>query len=170
MSVTREQLLSHIHQPLQSPARPASPTKSTYRVRWRELSEWSDFISDAQTYWSDLPADEKNAVLVGLPPTYWDFVARQLSSLLQRVTREAHLFTPFSTLYAAPHNEAVIDAYDDHALITSGVSDSILGAPDACFEFNNELCGVIELKNFWSLNETTVNEVIERILYICTNF
>jgi hypothetical protein len=164
MPVTREQLLSHIHQPLQSTARPASPTKSTYRVRWRELSEWGDFTSDAQTYWSNLPAAERDAVLVGLAPNYWDFVGRQLSSLMQRVTREAHLLTPFSTLYAAPHNEAATGAFDNHALIISGVPDSILGAPDACFEFENEPCGVIELKNFWSLDEATVNEVVECIL------
>lgn len=84
MSVTREQLLSHIHQPLQSSPRPTSPPKSTYRVRWCELSEWSDFTSDAQTYWSNLSAAEKDAILVGLAPNYWDFIGRQLSSLMSK--------------------------------------------------------------------------------------
>ena len=164
MSITREQLLSHIHEPLQSPARPSSLTKSTYRVRWRELSEWTDFTTEANAYWDDLPDFEKNAVLDGLPANYWDFVAGQVLSLMHRVTREAHLLTPFSTLYSALHNKAATDACDDHARITSKVPGTILGALDACFELNGEICGVVELKNFRNLNETTVTEVIERIL------
>ena len=72
MSVTRDEFLGHVYDPLQSLAGQSSPTKSTYRVRWRELSEWEDFISDAQTYRDTQPETEKNFV----PPS-----TRSLSSV-----------------------------------------------------------------------------------------
>ena len=165
MSVSREQFLSHVHNPLQSPAAQSSPTKSTYRVRWRELSEWEDFISDAGTYWDNLAETEKNSVLPGVSDGYWDFMATTINSLATRLRREQHLRTPFSLLYGSPHNVAITDAGDEHAQITDQLPEDTVGEPDACFEYDNRIAGVIEVKTFWNLGETGLVEVLQGSLF-----
>ena len=161
MAITREQFLGHIHVPLQTTARPSSPTKSTYRVRWRQLSEWNDFILDARTYWDDLPDTQKSAVLTGVPPNYWDVLVGTLADIAPSVTQEPHLGTPFAVLYSAPHNKAINGAVDDHARITTQLPPTTVGQPDGCFEYDDRLTGIIELKSFWNLTERTILEVLQ---------
>ena len=161
MSITREQFLNHVHPPLESLARPSSPTKSTYRVRWRELSEWNDFVSDAQTYWDYLGNVEKSHILTGVSVDYWAYVSRTLTALAPTVSLESHLSTPFSLLYSAPHNETLLGAGDSHARITTQLPTNTVGQPDGCFEFNNTLAGIVELKSFWNITERTILEVLQ---------
>jgi len=162
MTVTREQLLLQVHEPLQTTAQPSSPTKSTCRVRWRQVSEWTEFVSDARTYWNGLPDAEKNAVLVGLADNYWDVVADQLAELAPIVSREPHLSTPFSLLYAAPHNKATNGATDSHAKITANIPDAnLVGQPDSCFLFNGALAGIVEIKSFWNLTQAAILDVLQ---------
>ena len=141
MSVSREQFLRHVHNPLQSPAAQSSPTKSTYRVRWRELSEWEDFVSDARTYWDNLAGIEKGSPLPGVSDNYWDVTRTTLNFLATRLGREQHLRTPFSLLYSAPHNAAIAGSDNEHAQITDQLPEDTVGEPDACFEYDNRLAG-----------------------------
>src|SRR5271169_1286860 len=148
MSVTREEFLSHVHPLLVSTARPSSPTKSTYRVRWHQLSEWDDFVTDAQTYWNNLLATEKSQVLPGVSPDYWDHVAGILPAVAPSVSLDPHLATPFTLLYTAPHNQAIAHGSNGHALIATALPPETVGQPDGCFVFNDKLAGIIELKSF----------------------
>ena len=161
MAVAREEFLSHVHEPLRSPAGQSPPTKSTYRVRWRELSEWEDFIPDAQTYWDNLAELERNFILTGVAPNYLDVLSSTLTLLAPRLSREQHLRTPFSVLYGAPHNAATSDAGDEHARIIDQLPEDTVGEPEGCLEYENRLAGVIELKSFWNLTETGVLELLQ---------
>ena len=172
MSVTREEFLSHVHRPLVSTARPSSPTKSTYRVRWRELSEWDDFVTDAQTYWNNLPATEKSQVLPEMSPDYWDHVAGILRVTAPSISQEPRLANPFTLLYARPHNQAIAQDGNGHALISTALPPETVRQPDGCFVFNDKLAGIIELKGFWNLTEEAILEVLQGYIHLhaCSNF
>ena len=153
MSLTREQLLTHVHQPLQSAAQPSSPTKSTCRVRWREINEWAYFVSEAQEYWDGLDDDEKNQVIPETRVGYWDSLSDSLTAAIPYVRRESHLLIPFTFKYSVPHNHAIPGARDNHARINTIIPDVIIGQPDACFEHDDKIGGIIEIK-------TLTNEAI----------
>jgi hypothetical protein len=161
---SRAQFLAHIHIPLQtsfavSPR--SSPTKSTYRVCWRDLSEWEDFPSDTQAYWNELDDSEKNAV-INVSTDYWENIDEHIADLAPTVSREPHLSTPFSLLYASPHNKATRGASVDHARVTTQVPDNAIGNPDGCLEDNDKrLVGIIEIKSFWNITEASISEVIQ---------
>jgi hypothetical protein len=161
MSLTREQLLGHVHPPLQSAARRSSPTKSTYRARWREISEWTDFAAEAQEYWDGLGETEKTQVIPEARATLWDQLSESLAVAMPVVSREGHLLIPFMFKYSIPHNHAIPGAHDLHAQITTNIPDSIIGQPDACFEHDDKIGGVIEVKTFWNLTQQSVLEVIQ---------
>jgi hypothetical protein len=100
--------------------------------------------------------------LIGLADNYWDVVADQLSELAPSVSRELHLSTPFSLLYAAPHNKATNGAADNHAKITTNIPDvNIVGQPDSCFLFNGALAGIVEIKSFWNLTDVAILDVLQ---------
>jgi hypothetical protein len=160
MSLTREELLTHVHQPLQSTARPSSPTKSTYRVRWREIREWADFATDALEYWDGLDDDEKNQVIPKTRTGYWDSLSDSLEATMPSVWREGHLLTPFTFNYSIPHNHAIPGACDNHAFIKTSLPDVVIGQPDACFERDDKIGGIIEIKTFWNLTIESILEVI----------
>jgi len=161
MPVTREQFLSQVHPPLDSLGQPSSPTKSVFRVRWRELSEWNDFVSGASTYWSNLPNEEKSHVLPRVSSGYWEQQYETLTDSASSASQEPHLVTPFALLYSAPHNKAIVGSSDDHARILTQVPSNTVGQPDGSLQFDNQLSGIIELKSFWNLTETTILEVLQ---------
>src|SRR5947207_2973962 len=138
MSLTREQLLTHVHQPLQSTAQPSSPTKSTYRVRWREIHEWTDFVTETREYWDGLDDDEKNQVIPETHIRYWDSLSDSLTAVMSSVRREGHLVTPFIFKYSIPHNHAIPGARDNHERIMTSIPDVVIGQPDACFEHDDK--------------------------------
>jgi hypothetical protein len=162
MSLTRQQLLIHVHPPLQSTARRSSPTKPTYRIRWREICEWTDFVIEAQTYWDGLDDAEKNQ-MIQTPSNYWDVLEAGLMAAMPSVSRERHLLTPFALKYCVSHNHAVSGARDDHASITIGIPDTIIGQPDACFVYDDNISGIIEIKPFWNLTNESIVQVIQDI-------
>ena len=159
---TRAEFLSHIHAPLQNPtAGQTSPTKSIYRLRWRELTEW-DFRGEVQAYWDGLAASEKNEVFDDIPANYWTIILGQLRQL--PFQREPQLSTPFATLYAIPHNRATDGAADDHALLSTGYPDSAVGQPDGSFVIDERLVGIAEIKTFWNITERSIDEVLQGTL------
>lgn len=161
MSLTREQLLTHVHQPLQNIGQRTSPTKSTYRVRWREIREWADFVPEAQEYWGGLDDTEKNQVVRGTHTHYWDSLSHSLTSAMPDVRREGHLLFPFTLQYSVPHNDAIAGAHDDHARISASIPDVVIGQPDACFQHDDKIGGLIEIKTFWNLTNESIIEVIQ---------
>ena len=162
MSVTRAEFLSHVHQPLVSRQGPSSPTKGKYRLRWRELSEWNDFGTDTQTYWGDVGDAEKNQVLAGVASNYWDVQYSSMAAVdNDTVTQEQDLGIPFINLYSLSHNLPIPGSNDDHARITPRCPANIIGDPDCCLKLNDQLVGIIELKTFWKVTETTILEVLE---------
>src|SRR5437773_860250 len=120
---TRAEILTHVHRPLQNlssdPPR-SSSTKSTYRVHWRELTEWQHFQSDTMDYWNVLDDNDKNAILP-VQAGYWSFMESLLQRTARRFRREPHLITPFTVAYAGPHNEAISGASDDHASLETAL-------------------------------------------------
>ena len=164
MTTTRAQFLRHVHPPLHnSNADPphSSPTKSTYRLHWRELREWETFTLDTQTYWDALDDMDKNAPLP-IHPAYWSVVQSLLHQISpSRFSREHQLATPFANLYAAPHNEAISGAGDEHARLDTSAPDDVVGQPDGCFENNEQLTGIVEIKSFWNLTEQAIDQVLQ---------
>jgi hypothetical protein len=159
---TRAEFLTHVHPPLQNPGGnplPSSSTKSTFRVHWRELREWTSFQSDAIDYWNDLDNHDKNAILPLIDPNYWAVVRSQIRR--RRLRTEPQLTTPFDVLYATPHNEAIFGASDDHAQLELSAPQSSLGQPDASFEIDDNLVGVVEIKTFWNITQQLIDEVLE---------
>lgn len=161
MTTTRAQFLSHVHTPLQNPrAIQTSPTKSSFRIRWRELSEWDTFPAEAQAYWDALGDSERNAV-INVRPDYWLDTQERLIDIAPTYWREPHLSSPFQLLYVGPHNRATHGASDVHALLTTHIPDSIVGQPDGSFAWEDNFVGVIEIKTFWNITQQTIYEVLQ---------
>jgi hypothetical protein len=162
MLLTRKEFLAHVHQPLESSAGQSSPTKGKYRLRWRELREWDNFASDAQIYWDNLDDVQKNQELSGVAHNYWDVLYSSMAAVDdESVSREPDLATPFTNLYSAPHNQSIPGSSDDHARMSPRRPANMIGDPDGCLRFNNQVVGIIELKTFWKVTEDTIREVLE---------
>lgn len=160
MSTTRAQFLDRVHQPLHSDTRRSSPTKSTYRVRWRELAEWTTFAGDALAYWDNLDDAEQNAVLPTVGERYWHQAYETLNNTTPIVTVEDDLGIYFTLLYGAPHNVAIRGASDDHAEFIRRHPD-LTGLPDGCLKFDDRIAGIVEIKTFWNINEDVMREVFQ---------
>jgi hypothetical protein len=126
---------------------------------------WGDFESEAQAYWNALDDSEKEEV-ISVNPAYWEGIQEHLDELVPTVSRESHLSTPFSLLYASPHNKAIHGAIDDHARLTTQIPDNVVGQPDACFEKDNKLVGIVEIKSFWNVTEASINEVLHSTVFL----
>ena len=148
---TREEFLSHVHQPLTNPqgdpAPTGSPTKSTMRYRWRHLRDW-DVEADAQEYWAQVSDADKQAVLSNIPRAHWEFVRLQLINMTEPFTAEPSLRGPFEVAFRTGHNGAIIGASDAHAEIRSSTAglegEPPIGNSDLVFAYNNKLAGIIE--------------------------
>ena len=162
---TRDEFLSHVHQklvspPIQNPTKKGSPTKSTQRYRWRNLLPW-DVEAEARVYWDALGDDQKNAI-VDVMPGYWDFVQQQLEAYSQPFTSEPSLRVPFSNAFQTPHNTAIRGTGDAHAQIWiegSQLEEQAVGNADFLMVYDGKLCGLIELKTWWKVTETEIDEV-----------
>ena len=173
--LTREEFLSHVHTPLVNPhgdPPPGSPTKSTLRTRWRELRDW-DIEVEARQYWKDMKDEDRVARLVGIPPEYWTVVRAMLNSYIQPYMRELTLRDPFSAAFRAPHNASIIGASDSHAEIwgdASGLNPPPISTADLFFVApGDKLAGIIELKPWWKVDETQIEQV-RTGTYIPTTF
>ena len=76
-------------------------------------------------------------------------------------SREQHLSSPFQLLYVGPHNRATQGATDEHAFLTTNISDSIVGQPDGSFAWEDNLVGVVEIKTFWNITQETIDQVLQ---------
>ena len=163
--VTRADILTHIHQPLQhhsSNPPPSSSTTSVYRIHWRELTEWQTFHADTMAYWNALDDNDKNAILP-VPPGYWSVIDLQLPRIVRRINSESSLGPPFLTLYAGPHNEAVSGARDEHGFLEMDLPQNVVGRPDGCFDWNDRIAGIVEIKTFWNVTQEGIDQVFQGI-------
>ena len=156
---TREEFVGYIHQPLPNGGTGGSPTKSTLRYRWRELRDW-DIEEEARTYWEGL--SDKNDVISHVHSAHWEMVQSSLDALMEPFTMESTLRAPFSTAYQITHNLAIVGANDPHAVMRIGVGslDIVpLSNPDLIFVYEGQLAGIVELKTWWKVDETQINDV-----------
>ena len=162
MPLTCDQMLTHVHAPLETTREPSSSaTLSTYHVRWRELREWTDFASSAQDYWARLSDADKGRIVPQAPKNYWELLSDSLTTAVPSYFRENHLLMPLTFNYAIPHNHAISGACDTHARISTTLPLSVVGQPDGCFEQDDEVRGIIELKTFWNLTNDSIRQVIQ---------
>lgn len=158
---TREEFVSYVHQPLPNGGTGGSPTKSALRYRWRELRDW-DVEADARTYWEGMPSSDKNGVLNHVHSAYWSVTESNLAAFMEPFTAESTLRDPFSTAYRGPHNLAIVGAGDRHAVMRIGVGSLEivpLSSPDLIFVYEGQLAGIVELKTWWKVDETQINDV-----------
>jgi len=156
---SREEFLSHVHQPRSNNAGPGSPTKSTMRYRWRELRHWA-VEEECRAYWEALSAEDKAAIVA--PPGYWDVVELQLGSSGEPLASESELKPPFSYSFQSPHNIAIKGAGDAHAEIWSEgarLAKEPLGNADFLVVYDGKLAGAIELKMWWKVNDAEIEDV-----------
>jgi hypothetical protein len=169
--LTREEFLGHAHTPLVNPhgdPSPGSPTKSTLRTRWRELRDW-DIEAEATQYLIDMTDEDRNARMTGITAEYWNFVRATLNACIQPYMRELALRDPFGNAFRAPHNIAIIGASDSHAEIwgdASGLNSPPISTADLFFVApGNKVAGIIELKPWWKVDETQIEQVRIGSLY-----
>jgi hypothetical protein len=163
--LTREEFLSHTHTPLVNPngdPPPGSPTKSTLRTRWRELRDW-DIEEEAIQYLSDMKDEDRNARMAGITTEYWNFVRATLNAYIQPYMRELTLRDPFGNAFRAPHNIAIMGASDSHAEIWgdgSGLDPPPISTADLFLVASGgKLAGIIELKPWWKVDQTQIDQV-----------
>jgi hypothetical protein len=163
-SLTREEFLNYVHSPLSNPDGDptGSPTKSTMRYRWRELHHWS-VEAEAREYWAAVSIDDKQATLTRVRPGFWDDMREDLEDVKEPFTSETSLQAPFAIAFRIGHNRAIRGASDHHAEMrseTGGLQgDPVIGNSDLVFVHQNRLVGIIELKTWWKVTETEINEV-----------
>lgn len=166
---TREQFLDHVHQPLINPQGDplaGSPTKSTMRYRWRDLRDW-DVEGEAHDYWDSLSDTDKHAKVV-TRVNHWDSVCDDLDAFTQPFTSESTLRSPFDAAFRKGHNHAIKGASYAHAEIWGDAAglegEPPMGNSDLIFVYNNKLTGIIELKTWWKVNKSQIDDVRAGIL------
>jgi hypothetical protein len=163
-SPTREEFLNYVHQPLtrDGDGGTGSPTKSTMRYRWRELQDWN-VEADALDYWNLLPLADKQAPVV-TRASHWDYVFDYFEDNRTPYASEASLRAPFDTAYLNGHNRAIRGSSDAHAEMwtavdAAGLEEPSVGIADFVFVYNSKLTGIVELKTWWKVDETQINDV-----------
>ena len=164
-SPTREEFLRYAHGPLSNPdgdPSSGSPTKSTMRYRWRELQHW-DIELEARDYWAAVPIHDKQATLSRVRPGFWDDMREDLEDVREPFKSEASLLAPFAIAFRIGHNRAIRGASDQHAEMrseTGGLDgDPVVGNSDLVFVHQNKLVGIVELKTWWKVTESEINQV-----------
>jgi len=162
---TREEFLNYVHQPLTNPQgdpHAGSPTKSTMRYRWRDLRDW-DVETEAMSYWEHLPTADKEATLVDLSGAHWEVVRSLLYTMRKPYNAETSLRGPFEIAFRTGHNGAIEGASDTHAEIWGDASglegEPPIGNSDLIFVYNKKLTGIIELKTWWKVDQTQIEDV-----------
>lgn len=136
-----------------------SPTLSTHQARWHSLQHWTDFPQRFESFWGQVGDNELSTVVD--PPRYIDAI----NFLLQYTalpTSEPELYPIFDILYKNPHNIAAsLNVSNFHATVQKGAAQyQPIGDPDYIFAFNGGLVGIIEVKTFWKVTPSSIDQVI----------
>ena len=125
-----------------------SPTLSSRRARWTQLSEWTTFPTDFQTFWDSILTEEKDEVLFTVEGLrfYHDTVLLNLP----RPTNEDMLSLHLDNRYTQPHNWTKTPYHSE--IIRRDDGYGVVGKPDYLFVAHSTafraLHAVMELKTF----------------------
>ena len=100
--------------------------------------------------------------MAGVDSSFWTTIQSLLEAFMEPFTAEPTLRAPFSTAYQGPHNIAIVRASDGHAVMRIGVGSLEivpLSNPDLIFVYQGQLADIVELKTWWKVDETQVNDV-----------
>ena len=150
-----------------------SPTLSSSRVRWVQLSEWVTFVSDFTRFWDALPSDEKNEIITNTAflEQYSNFIRGTHSN----PTNEDMLSQHLDSKYATPHNWAARTSqtmqYPHARIIRRDSFYQTVGKPDYLFveqegSVPRALYSVMELKTFWKVTAESIAEVLNGNTFI----
>ena len=137
-----------------------SPTLSTARARWANLTEWTSLPKDIATFWQSLSQEELAAIV---DPNNYMGTRLGILALLPAPTSEGQLHLPLNALFSFPHNFAAnsLGAAHPHAQITVFAHEyGLVGDPDFLFVYNGSPVGIIELKTFWKVTAQMIDEVL----------
>ena len=125
------------------------------------MRDW-DIEGEGRAYWEGVSSSDKQAKIAGVDSGFWTMVQSLLGAFMEPFTQEPTLRAPFSTAYQGPHNLAIVGASDQHAVMRIGVGglDIVpLSNPDLIFVHEGQLAGIVELKTWWKVYETQINDV-----------
>lgn len=107
------------------------------------------------------PDDDKTRT-VDVPLGYWNVIEHQLRSFSRPLTTEPTLKFPFNNAIQNPHNTAIQGASDAHAEIWaegSKLATQPIGNADFIMVYDGKLTGIIELKTWWKVTPTEIEDV-----------
>jgi hypothetical protein len=137
-----------------------SPTLSSSRTRWSQLSEWTTFSTDFRTFWDSLPSHEKNENLFTVENLR--FYNDTVLANLPRPTNEDMLSQHLDSRYAQPHNWTKTQSHAE--IIRRDDGYALIGKPDYLFVAHNAtfraLYAVMEPKTFWKVSTHNLMEVL----------
>jgi hypothetical protein len=137
-----------------------SPTLSSRRARWTQLSEWATFSTDFRTFWESLPTDEKDQPLFTVDNLR--FYNDTVLANLPRPTNEDMLSQHLDARYTQPHNWTKTQSHAE--IIRRDDGYALVGKPDYLFIAHNAtlptLYAVMELKIFWKVSAENIAEVL----------
>src|SRR5216117_3373807 len=126
-----------------------SPTLSSRRARWTQLSEWTTFPTDFQTFWDSIMTEEKDEVLFTVEGLR--FYRNTVLSNLHPPTNEDMLSEHLDARYRHPHNWIKTPYHSE--IIRRDDGYGLIGKPDYLFVAHaspfHALHAVMELKTFW---------------------
>jgi hypothetical protein len=137
-----------------------SPTKSTTRVRWLKLHEWTSLPIDLYTYFSGLAVEEMLAKVATSNYRTGMDERRPEANPTDELTLAQWLTESFTYL----HNRVTIPhgAAHPHAKIVIPAPQFLqAGKVDYVFACNRRACGVMELKTFWKVTSEQIDQVID---------
>jgi len=139
-----------------------SPTTSPFRARWSELHEWTSLPMAITEYINGLPRWELDA-FVDVDNHMTSTIPRYLANF-RPTSRESQLHRPFFKLYVDSHDLVAgpdVEASHAHATIDTPAPEyGFVGDPDYLFLHQNSPVGVIELKTFWKVTASSIEEVL----------
>jgi hypothetical protein len=139
-----------------------SPTKSSRRVRWVQLSEWN-MQNDFLIFWSSLPNAEKQECITHSVAVQ---EYRAYINMLPDPTNEDMLSAHLDWRYVQPHNKATLPPLvQTHSrIIRRDGFYATIGNPDYLFVEQPNTFGalyaVMELKTFWKVTPQRIMEVL----------
>ena len=146
------------------PYEATSPTISSSRVHWAELSEWTSFAENVRTYIDSLPAAEKDQPV-------WEVgvINHHLALNIWPPTNETQLGAHLDLKYLNLFNEATTPplTHTQAEIIHHSNGYRTIGEPDYLLvqrvQPQAELAGlyaVMELKTFWKVPTVQLTEVV----------
>lgn len=162
----RKEILDSVNTPMPPPkykqSKTGSPTLSTTRVRWQQLTEWTSLNSETLSYLQSLPPEEFFARVVN-----GDYRAAADLVLSMKVEPgdESSLRPWVDNIYFFAHNIAAkpVAAAHPHAKILEAVPAQFphAGKCDYLFVHEGRPCGVVELKTYWKVTPKEIDEVLD---------